>query len=294
MRINIFLGFLVFLFCNGILQAQCTANAGATYQYACPGFNFTDTLVLGGQPSASGGVAPYTYSWYIKPFEWLAGRPPLYASSILDDTTAANPKVLGHLADTLKVYLTITDAQNCRSIDSCRVVYSLFGQTLGTRGYSISRGDTLALTGSNLMGFIEPVSYVWRPNRGLIDSTGLNILAQPDSSVSYFPVATDATGCTQQGAPYHFVTVNTLSSKEQVLAPQLSLYPNPAQGWVRLVNTGQRLPLSLVLYNSQGQRVRTFSPEAKTLNLRGLAAGSYWLQIQSEQGQSSHRLVKLR
>lgn len=263
------------------LQAQCVANAGAAYQYFCPTDSNSQGFTLGGQPSANGGQAPYTYTWSIKPVQWFAGAPIFYASHFLDDTTAARPKLLGSFADTVQFFLTIEDAQACVSRDSCLVVYSQFVQNLGTRGYTINQGDSVLLQGTNISSNLGPVSYVWRPNRGLIDSTGLSFWAKPSSSVAYYAVATDATGCHMAGGPYHYVTVNSLSAQEPKTAPSWQLYPNPVYDFAQLLYPTNERILNGKLYNSQGQEMPLPTLEKGKINLSHLPAGYYSLHLET-------------
>src|SRR5262249_30702607 len=92
--------------CRGSDKATVTtheapvADAGPD-QSACNG----EMATLGGNPAASGGQGPYTYSWS--------------PATGLDDPTAANPHT--SLGAKMTYVLTVTDANGCTATDAVDV-----------------------------------------------------------------------------------------------------------------------------------------------------------------------------
>ena len=73
----------------------------------------------------------------------------------------------------------------------------------------------------------------------------------------------------------------------------LSMYPNPAQGRVTIRSQNKRIQ-SIVLFDSIGNKVATFSPNNKELNidLSQFSSGIYIARITTETGLGSLKLIK--
>lgn len=232
---------------------QCTADAGPD-RIVCNSWYAMDTIQLGGNPTAVGGVPPYSYSWETN---WQVGNWNFTASDFLDDTTAANPSII-HTAEQLTFYLTVTDSESNVCTDSVLVGFTNFGTHLGTISYTIDQGDSVFLSGMhNVFGGFPPYQYLWRPNHGLSDSTSLSFWAKPDTSVAYALTLTDSSGCSATGAPVYFITVNPVSVDElPSTGNQLLVYPNPAQNLITILLEGSdATPKTIVCTNTLGQRI---------------------------------------
>ena len=69
-------------------QCDIIADAGENKHRCSP----DSSVQFGGNPVASNGTPPYTYEWWIDPIETsIQSVPFIYASDILNDTTAENP-----------------------------------------------------------------------------------------------------------------------------------------------------------------------------------------------------------
>jgi hypothetical protein len=127
---------------------------------------------------ASGGTAPYAYSWS--------------PSSGLSATNIARP--IAQPAQTTKYYLTVTDALGCTKRDSVTV-------TVGT-SFKINAGpdvggcDGMKLTiGDSIGGGTPPYQIRWSTKEGLSDSTVLRPQLTITKNMTYYVTATDAKGC---------------------------------------------------------------------------------------------------
>ena len=119
--------------------------------------------------SASGGTAPYTYSWS------PSGGSASTASNLAPGTYTA----------------TITDASGCTTSSTGTVLTT--GSLVITATpdlITINQGDTVALSTSGAN------SYNWTPATGLSCTDCPNPEASPSQSTNYIVTGTDATGCT--------------------------------------------------------------------------------------------------
>ena len=154
------------------------AEAGFGNDTMCSG----GTIILGGAPTGSGGIAPYTYSWL--------------PASGLNDPAAANPTAA--ITGNITYVVTITDANGCNNIDSVFIAYNSSGP-FAEAGFG---NDTLCTGGSILLGGaptgtggIPSYTYSWIPATGLDNATFSNPTATITGNCSYTVLITDAAGC---------------------------------------------------------------------------------------------------
>jgi len=169
-----------------------TANAGpdATI-YACAG----DSALLGGSPTATGTVAPYTYQW----------NPPLNVS--LSCLNCANPYV-SNLGHNTQFCVTVTDSFGCQA-QSCTNV-TVLPNTVFANATPPSLSALCSNTGGCVtLGGIPPVSGGVGPytyNWVQINSSLPHPQVCPTVSTKYTLIGTDIYGC--QAADSVIVTVN--------------------------------------------------------------------------------------
>jgi gliding motility-associated-like protein len=177
---------------NVSLRALPIANAGADAAItACA----LDSAILGGSPTASGTVGPYSYSWY----------PPV--TPALSDTNAANPTVK-QLGFTTVFTVTVTDSFGCKASDNVQVTVlpnTLFVDAGSNFGSLCSNANTCVTLGGPVSGGEPPYTYQWFG--GANTPTSLNSTACPTLTTVYTLVVTDNNGC--QAADSTTVVVNT-------------------------------------------------------------------------------------
>ena len=160
-----------------------------------------ESVTLGGSPTASGGVGPYTYSWY----EYPGGT---------TFSTEANP-VVSPIDTTLYVVHIYGGDPYCHAIDSCSVYpvqpFADAGpDTIICSGASITIGGSP--TGS---GSVPPYTYEWNSVPPGFTSFEANPLITPTVSMDYIVAVTDYIGCTDydtafvgvSGSPHGWVVV---------------------------------------------------------------------------------------
>ena len=155
----------------------------------------SDSVQIGGTPSASGSTAPYLYNWT--------------PNAGLSCNNCADPYV-SHLGSSGTYTLVVTDSFGCSA--SSQVAVTVTGSTLTAYAGSstaVCQGDfsTVKLGGSpTAVGGTPIYHYAWSPAAGLSDTTNPNPLATPFVTTVYNVVVTDAKGCVAQDTVK--VTVN--------------------------------------------------------------------------------------
>ena len=267
-----------------IAQTPLIANAGSDQVICSTVDNGIDAHFIGGQPSATGGVPPYLYSWslsYSPP--WTSDTS--YASDFFNDTSLANPTLtwmeIGNWPDVPPFVLTVTDAVGNISKDSTQILMSYFYIHLTLVGIHIHQGDSFYLNRyPDVSGGTGTLSWLWRPNHGLIDSTNAIFWAKPDTSINYYVIATDSLGCVQQGqSDYVQVTVYPLGIEEGTPGMKVKIYPNPASSYLQIetVNGVVNNRIKFTLYDMLGKKVLSIliQSELQQIDVSKLARGNY-------------------
>ncbi|MGZ4047918.1 MAG: T9SS type B sorting domain-containing protein, partial [Bacteroidia bacterium] len=173
-RLNYLTALLIsFLICASSF-AQLAAHAGPD-KIVCPG----SSALLGGSPAASGGLAPYTYSWS-----------PAFA---LNSTTLQNPTCTP--TTNYGVYtLTVTDDTGAVATDQVSITLNYIANVSAGNDTSICV-NSHALLGGDLNVSGAGVTYSWAPSTFLDNSNLPRPTCTPlTSSMSYTLTATP-TGC---------------------------------------------------------------------------------------------------
>ena len=128
-----------------------------------------NSIILGGYPTATGGIGPYTYTWY--------------TSGVLNAVNNSNPKTS---PDTTTIYsVTVTDAKACSATASQTVtVNPLPKPTITPTPTRICMGSSTLLTAAGGTGF------QWS-NAANTDTTTVS----PTTTTTYTVTVTDSTSC---------------------------------------------------------------------------------------------------
>ncbi len=154
------------------------ADAGFANNTLCTG----GTTILGGAPTGTGGISPYTYSWT-----------PVTG---LNNPLAANPT--STVTANASYSVTVTDGTGCQNIDSVHLTYNPSGPhaEAGFGHDSLCTGGTLLLGGTpTTFGGTPPYIYSWIPVTGLNQINVANPLATVTFTTNYVIIVTDAAGC---------------------------------------------------------------------------------------------------
>ena len=171
--------------CQNIDSVFLTYNANGPFADAGFGNNSLCTsgsLLLGGTPTGSGGVSPYTFLWL--------------PAAGLNGATLSNPVATVNANSNYVVI--VTDSDGCQNIDTVAVTYNSNGPVAeaGFGNNNLCTGGTILLGGSpTVVGGIAPYSYTWLPATGLNNASIANPLATLTGDTVYVIIITDVTGC---------------------------------------------------------------------------------------------------
>jgi gliding motility-associated-like protein len=161
----------VYLFCIEATNAQLNANAGPDKEL-CPG----SIATIGGAPSATGGLAPYTYSWS--------------PSTGLSNTTVPNPTANPPYNTTYT--LTVTDDTGAVDTDVIEVYYNYIVNVNAGNDTSICEFSFATLGGAQNLS--TGITYSWSPALFLDNTNTAHPVSTPVGSMTYTMTATIA-GC---------------------------------------------------------------------------------------------------
>jgi hypothetical protein len=279
--------FILIFFTSSLMQAQCIADAGSDQHWCKPIEEVGETIVLGGEPAASSGEAPYSYSWSIEPISPNGSDLTFYASHFLNDTTLANPEVENNWGFEMEFILTVTDSDGFTCSDSVILTTSEFGQQLGQTNYSITVNDTIQLEAPNVSAMHEETfidSVFWQPTTGLIDPNANQPLATPDVDVAYSCTVWDNFGCSVQGGVFQFVNVTPIGVEESGATSDIRVYPTLIESQSQQMKIESSVELSgsrFVLYDLNGRRVWEvkLTGSSSRISLPNLASGQFVYSI---------------
>jgi hypothetical protein len=259
---------IVSLFCAVSAGAQCTADAGPDVVVCSELLGGVIPTTIGGNPTATGGIPPYTYKWEAY-YVYVIGTHTYYffASDYLDDTTLANPAIIHGNYDSLVFHVTVTDANSNVCTDQVQARYSNFGATLEDKRRDINRGDSVQLY-SGLFGNLQPLSYHWEPNYRLSDPNSPHPWAKPDTSTSYINTATDAGGCQATDMDAFEVYVIPEGTTSHVKnANVITIHPNPltVQSAVHLAVPIRNTEIQF--YNILGRKEKVIIPAGSSFSI---------------------------
>lgn len=166
--LSFFLFFLIVFFVSNAKGQTLTANAGSD-KAICP----NDSTQLGGNPAATGGTPPYSYSWQ--------------PSAGLNDPAISNPNAFTS-APTIFT-LTITDAGGNIAQDIISITHLPAPTVDAGPDQTIVGGANTNLQASGA------VTYYWFPGGDLTNANTASPLAEPGTTTTFCVGGADANGC---------------------------------------------------------------------------------------------------
>ena len=285
---------LLFFSFASFSQQSLTVDAGVD-QIICSTQWGVDTTTIGGQPTATGGYPPYTYNWSFEYPIPVSNTVIIYGSELLNDTTLANPKIVGHTwgneLDLPYMVLTVTDSVGSIVSDSVHLIFSVFAFRIQSYSTFLNQGDSVLFTEvPDVQLGVGSLTYLWKPNHGLSDSTQIsNFWMKPDHSISYYAVATDSVGCSAVGdSNLVRIEVFPVGIEDGIPNTNIKVYPNPATYYLQIEinNTAVSDNTSFTLFNMLGKKVYStqINSNQQQIDVSQLARGNYSYIIGEFQG----------
>ena len=230
-------------------KGQCIAEAGVITM-GCDG----DTIILGGSPTAINGTGELSYVWTTD-HQSLTGHI-FNASQFLNDTSVSNPIYINQwVGDSISFYLTVTDSLGVSCSDTINIMSSSpYLISLIDKTTYINYGESTWLY-TSVGGGVPPLAYRWSPSAGMVDSSDVNTVVKPDSTVLYTLIVTDSLGCSVKDGMWVIVGPTGINELKNI--DNLEVFPNPLteSSTIRApVFEGQNL--SVMFYNSAGNLVK--------------------------------------
>lgn len=247
-KVILFFALSLFWTLPGALAQSLQANAGRDTAFCFPPPPGWTGYMIGGNPSASGGTAPYTYQWRV-----LSGTIGL---GYLNSATVANPLLNGQVQSNIPAVdyeLQVTDANNNTARDTVHIVISYFNCITGSCEKGKKMEDTVSLRPTCMSNSL-PVTYRWSPGNTLIDSTVMNPLSFTPVNQSYTCLMTDAFGCQKTTNCWVEIT-NVGVNKVPVNTQKVMIAPNPLTYESSMIISSEYLNSKLVVYAVDGKLV---------------------------------------
>jgi hypothetical protein len=248
MKTRLWLVLLIFL--SSQTYGQLVVNAGNDTALCANGEDF-DTIQIGGNPTAFGGVEPYIYTWSTN---YVIGSHLYGASHFLDDSTKSNPKIINPSLDFIKMKLTVTDNLGTKVEDSITIRFSVFYYLTIECIDFINQGDTVAISGNMGQG-LGPLSYIWSPNYNISDTSASSPNVWPDTTVYYQVFAIDSIGCISEPSTCSiFVNTTGVSQINKDLIKS-EVIPNPIKSNSKILLSENMGNANIQVFNSKGQGI---------------------------------------
>lgn len=287
MKLTLILFLSLFSFC--LAKAQLYVDAGPDTTYCYQIYPEVD-MYLGEQVVIENAVEPITVAWEC---ELDIGISKIFtASELLDDTTNLVALFTSYPTNMeyLKFILYVTDSEGNQAKDSINVRFSVFGYDLKEYHVYLNRGDAFWFDGAAYVGGgVQPLNIVWTPAYGLSDSTVLDAIASPDTSVSYYQVATDAAGCVSEP---HLVYIIEVLPNGIKLNNSEDLLSQAGDKIISELNTeGEK---EIKVYTVSGQQILTdsFTGGSYNLGAKLLKKGIYLCVIHINNEYYSMKFIK--
>lgn len=236
-----------------VVESNLKADAGID-KYRCS--YDTIQITLGGNPTATGGIAPIEYLW---------------TGVFLNSTNIANPKLLGYNLGDSKYQLTVKDKKGCAATDSVLVsVKTPPTLLLGFRDTILKKGNSITLSASG------SDSFLWLPNKYFLTSSNQpTVISIPDSSITYIVYGKTAYGCTSTDTVRIVVTEVGAIHSNNSLKNDFNAFPIPASNIVQL--NSYRQQFSYFIADEMGRKVFASSQENTvfTIDVKDLTLGNY-------------------
>lgn len=279
--------FIIFFSCYDYGLGQCTADAGPDSMHLCsPDPSMTD-YVLGGSPTAPGGIPPFTYQWSVN-YATFWGRK-VTSEEILDDPKSANPLIkniwweaaFGDSLHGITFYLQVKDSLGQICTDSIFVSHTAWVSQLGDCRTFV--GGRIIGIHSQTYGGVHPLTFEWSPKIGLVSPYSRGTIASPDTFTRYTVVLTDSKGCTAIDGCTVYIT-SSINQNAQAQS-HISISPNPFYETTQIQLHRPFVPgtfAEIIDVNGKVILTKYFQTDRMMIKSQELPAGIYFCRIREE------------
>lgn len=255
-----------------------TANAGNNTTI-CQ----TNSITIGGSPTASGGTAPYIYSWA--------------PSTNLSSTSVANPTATPMNTTTYTV--TVQDVQGNTATNSVTITVSPINSTIliTSSAPTVCAGYNITFTASPYNGGNSPTFQWFEDSSNLGSSSSSTFSYILSHSGSVYCEMTSSNPCVQSNpavSPSLFITVDTCTGINEVASNEnISLFPNPATTNLSVIANAAKQSI-ISIFNTQGQLIKTLTVNGTKTNIdvSDLSYGVYMVRVKTDKGIAVKKFIK--
>jgi hypothetical protein len=246
-------------------QAPLNADSGVDTNYCI----YNDTIVLGGSPTASGGIEPYTYNWFM--YSKTTGNVMSILSN-LGESHEANPVIspyefLGrNINDMVKVKVTVTDGSYSIVSDSSIIGISCIKYMHLMLCGRIIHNDSVQLALCNIYQGIEPFSFHWTPEKDISNPYIENPMVKPDTITYYSVEVTDNIGCSAEDGILVYVDKETNIENWNINSEHIK-FQNPIKEGDMIYFNDDLIGSSLILSTINGVVLYQKIIESNNLNI---------------------------
>ncbi|MDF2436519.1 MAG: gliding motility-associated C-terminal protein [Bacteroidota bacterium] len=197
MTLNKYLILLIAVIANFDCFSQLSANAGPD-KFICP----STSVVIGGSPTASGGLAPYTYTWT--------------PSTGLNATNVSNPT--SSPASNMTYTVTVRDDTGLVRSDIVTVFVNDIILVTAGEDATLCEYQSVGIgsSGNNYSG----ITYSWSPGSTLNDSTSGAPTASPGTTSITYTLTISTLACSSR---VDHVTVNVIPTPDIYAGPDTTI-----------------------------------------------------------------------
>jgi len=228
---------------------------------------------------------------------FMPGQAMNYATALWTPSTGLNdPSMINSAANLLQsteYTLTVTDGCGQTLSEKVQIDITPLQINAGSDA-TVSQGTSVQLD-AQINNWILGTQFLWKPGTGLNDSTTQTPIATPQITTTYIVRVTMPSGCTNTDTiTINIIQPNALEETRAIGA--FNVYPNPASNFVHVIwQINSAEPVHCEIINQQGQVIQKQvfeSGNEAILDVHGIQAGFYWIQL--TQGTISHayKLVK--
>jgi hypothetical protein len=250
--------------------SNCTGTASQTV--AVTATPTTPTVTAGGATTfCSGGSVALTAASTTTgaTYQWS-----------LNGTVINGANSATYTANAAGTYTVIADAGGCSSAISLPTTVTV-NATPATPTITQNGGILTSSSATGNQWFLNSVAIPGATSQTYITAANGN-----------YTVTVTANGCSATSTG---TNVTTSGMSEALAGMSVQVYPNPANGSFNVKLEGYQKDAAVVLYNLAGQQIIAdkvaADGNAKNINIKGLAAGTYLLKVTSDKGVQVSRLI---